>query len=100
MEVSDGPRLIALDVGLLDSATRMAGDAISRISSLRAIGEEAVSRLGIPPEVIGYINYPTRFDSRNTRKLLAKADIVCPPVESYARVLWDYWLHNLRQKTR
>jgi hypothetical protein len=53
--------------------------------------------LGIPPQVIGYINYPTRFDSRRTRELLAKAHIACPPIESYAEVLWDYWLHNLRR---
>ncbi|MDX1735894.1 MAG: SDR family oxidoreductase, partial [Halioglobus sp.] len=71
MEVSDGPRLIALDVAALDKATRLAGDAIGSAPPLRAIGEKAVSALGIPPQVIGYVNYPTRFDSSKTRQLLA-----------------------------
>jgi NAD(P)-dependent dehydrogenase (short-subunit alcohol dehydrogenase family) len=96
MEVSGGPRLKALNVGVLDTATRLAGEGIGRVGALKSVGEKAISRLGIPPQVIGYINYPTKFDSRKTRKLLAEADIACPPFESYAQVLWDYWLHFLR----
>ncbi len=96
MEVSKGPRLTALESETLDNATRVAGEVIGRIPPLKYVGGKIVSWLGIPPEVIGYVNYPTRFDSRETRKLLAKANIVCPPVESYADVLWDYWLENLR----
>ena len=95
MQVSGGPRLIALDSEVLDSATRSAGEFIGRVPPLRSAGEKLVSWLGIPPQVIGYINYPTHFDSSRTRQLLAKADITCPPLESYAQVLWDYWLDNL-----
>jgi NAD(P)-dependent dehydrogenase (short-subunit alcohol dehydrogenase family) len=97
MEVSGGPKLTAVDMGVLDSATRLAGKGIGNVPPLRDLGERAVSRLGIPPQVIGYINYPTRFDSSKTRKLLAEANITCPPFESYAQALWDYWLHFLRE---
>jgi NAD(P)-dependent dehydrogenase (short-subunit alcohol dehydrogenase family) len=97
MEVSGGPSLKSLDVGVLDTAARLAGEGISRVAPLKSMGEKAISRLGIPPQVIGYINYPTHFDSRQTRKLLAETDIACPPFESYAQVLWDYWLHFLRR---
>ncbi len=97
MEVSDGPKLTAVDVGVMDAATRLAGKGIGNVAPLRGLGERAVSRLGIPPQVIGYINYPTRFDSTRTRKLLAQANIDCPPFESYAQALWDYWLHFLRE---
>jgi len=85
-----------VDVGVLDSATRLAGKGISSVRPVKALGEKLVSRMGIPPQVIGYINYPTHFDSTKTRRLLAEADIVCPPFESYAQVLWDYWLNFLR----
>ena len=84
-------------MGVLDTAARLAGKGIGRLAPLKSAGEKAISRLGIPPQVIGYINYPTHFDSRKTRKLLAEADIACPPFESYAQVLWDYWLHFLRR---
>jgi NAD(P)-dependent dehydrogenase (short-subunit alcohol dehydrogenase family) len=96
MKVSGGPNLRSIDVGLLDSATRLAGKSIGRLTPVKALGEKVVARMGIPPQVVGYINYPTHFDSTKTRRLLAEADIVCPPFESYAQVLWDYWLHFLR----
>lgn len=98
MKVSGGPNLVVLDSKTLDDATRRAGEFIGSVDVLRNLGEKLVSRLGIPPEVVGYINYPTRFDSSKTRELLAKGGIACPPVESYAQVLWDYWLHHLRNK--
>ena len=96
MKVSGGPNLRAIDAGVLDTATQLTGKGIGKVKSLKSFGEKAVSRLGIPPQVMAYINYPTHFDSRNTRKLLAAADITCPPYEDYAQVLWDYWLHFLR----
>jgi NAD(P)-dependent dehydrogenase (short-subunit alcohol dehydrogenase family) len=96
MKVSGGPRLKALDIGVLDSATKLAGKGIGRLSPVKSLGEKLISRMGIPPQIIGYINYPTHFDSSKTRALLAKAEIICPPFESYAQVLWDYWLHFLR----
>ncbi|KAA1192563.1 SDR family oxidoreductase [Pseudohalioglobus sediminis] len=96
MRVAGGPNLKAIDVGVLDTATQLAGEGISRVPPLKSLGEKAISRLGIPPQVVGYINYPTRFDSTKTRKLLAGGDIACPPFEDYAEVLWDYWLNFLR----
>ncbi|MEZ5570965.1 MAG: SDR family oxidoreductase [Halioglobus sp.] len=96
MKVSGGPRLRTLDVGLLDSATRMAAKGIAQLPPLKNLGGKVVSRMGIPPQVVGYINYPTHFDSSRTQQLLTEADIVCPPFESYAQVLWDYWLNFLR----
>ena len=100
MKVSGGPRLKAVDVGVLDSATRLAGKGIGKLSPVKNLGEKMVSKMGIPPEVIGYINYPTHFDSKRTRRLLAEADIVCPPFDSYAQALWDYWLHFLRRDSK
>lgn len=96
MKASGGPNLRAVNAGLLDSATKLAGEGIGKVKPLKSLGEKAVARMGIPPQVIGYINYPTHFDSRKTRKLLAEAGIECPPYESYAQVLWDYWLNFLR----
>jgi NAD(P)-dependent dehydrogenase (short-subunit alcohol dehydrogenase family) len=100
MKVSGGPSLKALDVGALDSATKLAGKGIGKLPRVKSLGEKLVGRMGIPPQVIGYINYPTHFDSKRTRRLLAEADIVCPPFEDYAQVLWDYWLNFLRKDSK
>ncbi|MEM1144255.1 MAG: SDR family oxidoreductase [Pseudomonadota bacterium] len=100
LQAAHGPKLRALNIRALDKATKLAGDGIGKITPIKALGSRAVKRLGIPPQVLAYVNYPTRFDSRKTQALLAKADISCPPIESYAKVIWDYWLHFLRPDKR
>lgn len=96
LEAAGGPRLRAFESRAVDTATRLAGEGIGRVGPLKSLGGKAIERLGIPAEIVGYINYPTHFDSTRTRELLAEADISCPPIDAYAQVLWDYWLHFMR----
>jgi NAD(P)-dependent dehydrogenase (short-subunit alcohol dehydrogenase family) len=42
-----------------------------------------------------FVNYPTRFDCRETLKALQGSGIACPPLDSYAWRLWDYWERHL-----
>ena len=100
LEAAQGPKLRSLNLGVVDKATKLAGDSIGRIAPVKALGSRAIARLGIPPQVMAYLNYPTRFDSRKTQALLAKADIRCPPIDSYAKVIWDYWLNFMRPDKR
>ena len=51
--------------------------------------------LRIPRQVLGFINYPTRFDSRETERALKGSKISVPRLEDYAWRLWDYWERNL-----
>ncbi|MDH3589276.1 MAG: SDR family oxidoreductase [Gammaproteobacteria bacterium] len=51
--------------------------------------------LSIPKEMLGFINYPTRFDCRETLAALEGSGIAVPPLRSYAHRLWDYWERNL-----
>lgn len=97
LRVAHGPKLRAIDSSLGDAATRLAGKGISLLSPVRKLGERLMGQMGIPPQVMAYLNYPTRFDSSRTRALLEPAGIVCPPFEEYAPVIWDYWLHFLRK---
>ncbi len=97
MKVSGGPKLKTMNSKFMDSATKIAGKGIGRLPPVKALGERVVSRMGIPPEVVGYINYPTHFDSTKTQGLLGEHGISCPPFESYAAALWEYWLHFLRE---
>ncbi|MEP4485304.1 MAG: SDR family oxidoreductase [Halioglobus sp.] len=96
MDAAHGPKLRAMNLKFLDRATALAGEGIGRVKPLKKLGERAVKRLGIPPQVMGYINYPTYFDSTKTQALLEPAGISCPPLEDYAPVIWDYWRHFLR----
>jgi NAD(P)-dependent dehydrogenase (short-subunit alcohol dehydrogenase family) len=51
--------------------------------------------LGIPRDVLPFINWPTRYDSREAAKALKGSGIAVPPLTSYAAKIWDYWERNL-----
>lgn len=94
-QAAGGPALVPLDNPLLSASGQLAA-AAGRLPPLEQLGDTLLRELGIPPQVMAYINYPTRFDSRKTQRLLEAGDIHCPPFESYAPLLWDYWQQHLR----
>jgi NAD(P)-dependent dehydrogenase (short-subunit alcohol dehydrogenase family) len=49
----------------------------------------------IPKEVLKFITYPTRFDSRETERALKGTNIAVPRLDEYAWRLWDYWERHL-----
>ncbi|MDS4069417.1 MAG: SDR family oxidoreductase [Candidatus Competibacter sp.] len=68
---------------------------LAQMKPMRRIKDQILKDLGIPPDVMGLINYPTRFDCRETLKALKGTDIAVPPLETYAWKLWDYWERHL-----
>jgi NAD(P)-dependent dehydrogenase (short-subunit alcohol dehydrogenase family) len=56
---------------------------------------ETVGRLGIPPEVLGHVSFPSQFAARRTLKALRGSGISCPDLDSYAPALWSYWEDHL-----
>jgi len=65
------------------------------LTPFKRMRKMTMKELGLPDDIIPFINYPTRFDSRRTQKLLRPAGISVPPLESYAWRLWDYWERHL-----
>jgi len=51
--------------------------------------------LGLPEDILEFVNYPTRFDSREAQALLKGSGIACPNLKDYAWRLWDYWERHL-----
>jgi NAD(P)-dependent dehydrogenase (short-subunit alcohol dehydrogenase family) len=68
---------------------------LTHFKPARRIKDQILKDLGIPADVMGLINYPTRFDCRETLKALKGTDITVPPLETYAWKLWDYWERHL-----
>jgi NAD(P)-dependent dehydrogenase (short-subunit alcohol dehydrogenase family) len=62
---------------------------------VKRVIDSVLNDLGIPRSVMGYINYPTRFDSRETERVLKGSGIALPDLADYAWRLWDYWERNL-----
>jgi thioester reductase-like protein len=59
------------------------------------VRERVLPSLGIPAEVVDYIDFTARFDARQTEAALAGTGISVPPLESYADTLWEYWDREL-----
>ncbi|MGZ4476730.1 MAG: SDR family oxidoreductase, partial [Nocardioides sp.] len=70
-----------------------------RNGMVQAALDQVTSRLGVPAEVLGHVNFQAVFDSRRTEKALAGSGISVPILESYARTLWGYWEENLDEST-
>ncbi|MCB1554964.1 MAG: SDR family oxidoreductase [Xanthomonadales bacterium] len=51
--------------------------------------------LGIPRDVLSFITYPTKFDSRETERALKGSKISVPALDTYAWRIWDYWERHL-----
>lgn len=68
---------------------------VMMLAPVRRMKNAVMKDLGIPEDVLGFINYPVRFDCRDTLKALEGTKIAVPELESYAWKLWDYWERNL-----
>lgn len=97
MRVAGGPNLKAFNAPMVDTATALAGKGIAKIPGVKSLSDKVAAKLGIPAQIMGYLNYPTKFDSRDTHALLAEQGIECPGIDEYAEVIWQYWDQYLRQ---
>ena len=62
---------------------------------VRRIYNHVLNDLGLPPDIMQFINYPTKFDSRDTQRLLKGTGIRVPRLDDYALRLRDYWERHL-----
>ncbi|HEX3780718.1 MAG TPA: SDR family oxidoreductase [Pseudonocardiaceae bacterium] len=57
--------------------------------------DAVLDRLGIPPVVLGVLEFHTRFDSSATERALVGSGIEVPRLADYAATLWRYWREHL-----
>ena len=70
-------------------------DSVMSLAPMRRIQKQVLSDLGIPKDMFTFVNYPTRFDTREAEKALRGSGIGVPRLEDYAWRLWDYWERHL-----
>jgi len=68
---------------------------LGSLSPIKRMVRAVLTDLGVPKDVFQFINWPTRYDNRDTVKALKGSGIAVPHLESYAPKLWDYWERNL-----
>lgn len=62
----------------------------------RYFTDELLGKLGLPRQFVTYLDNPTRFDCGETLDQLEGSGLEVPPLERYAKQLWDYWERNFR----
>jgi thioester reductase-like protein len=63
--------------------------ALLALTPVRRIRNAMMKELGLPPDIMRFVNYPTRFDNRETQRALKGTGIAVPALEDYAWRLWD-----------
>ncbi|GAB4188079.1 MAG: SDR family oxidoreductase [Wenzhouxiangellaceae bacterium] len=84
-----------IDARLFNFIPSVVKQGVGMLPPVRRLTNHLLKDLGIPDEVLKFVNYPTRFDTRDTERLLRGTDIKVPPLEDYAWALWDYWERHL-----
>jgi len=70
-------------------------DTLTSLPPIKRIVRTVLNDMGLPESVLMFVNYPTRYDNRETERALKGTNITCPPLRGYAPALWDYWERNL-----
>jgi NAD(P)-dependent dehydrogenase (short-subunit alcohol dehydrogenase family) len=68
---------------------------IMALPTVKAIRNQTLRDLGIPPQVLEHRDFDCTFDARDTQRALKGTGIAVPPLSSYAAKIWDYWERNL-----
>jgi NAD(P)-dependent dehydrogenase (short-subunit alcohol dehydrogenase family) len=65
------------------------------LAPVRRVQKAVMKDLGLPEDILTFVNYPTRFDCREAAAALKGSGIEVPALETYAWRLWDYWERHL-----
>jgi NAD(P)-dependent dehydrogenase (short-subunit alcohol dehydrogenase family) len=84
-----------VNAALLSFIPKSVTKALMAIAPVRRLRRAVLADLGLPDDIMTFVNYPTRFDRRETDKALAGSGIECPNLRDYAWRLWDYWERHL-----
>ena len=68
---------------------------LGSLAPIKRMVRAVLTDLGIPKDVFQFVNWPTRYDNRETVKALKGSGIAVPDLASYAPVIWDYWERHL-----
>ncbi len=95
-EAAHAPQFqMRIDAAALELIPKNVKKLVGSLPPVRSARQAVLGDLGIPEDVLGYINWPTKYDRRNTSEALEGTDITVPPLGSYAAKIWDYWERNL-----
>ncbi len=84
-----------VNAALLGFIPKSVKKGLMALAPVRRVYKAIMKDIGIPEDMMAFINYPTRFDCRETLAALKGSDIAVPNLHDYAWRLWDYWERHL-----
>jgi NAD(P)-dependent dehydrogenase (short-subunit alcohol dehydrogenase family) len=86
---------VFVNAALLGFIPKSVKKGLMAVAPVRRIRAAVMKDLALPEDMLTFVNYPTRFDCRETQAALKGSGIECPNLNDYAWRLWDYWERNL-----
>lgn len=84
-----------VNAALLGFIPKSVKKGLMALAPVRRVYRAVMQDLGLPEDMMTFVNYPTRFDCRQTLAALKGSGIECPNLRDYAWRLWDYWERHL-----
>jgi NAD(P)-dependent dehydrogenase (short-subunit alcohol dehydrogenase family) len=86
---------IRIDENLTKAVPAPVRAGVMALPTVKKVRNQVYNDLGIPPAAMEVRDFRCTFDARDTQRALTGTDIVVPPLNSYAGMLWDYWERHL-----
>ncbi|HTN67557.1 MAG TPA: SDR family oxidoreductase [Burkholderiaceae bacterium] len=86
---------LRINAALLGFVPKSVKKGLMALTPVRRVRNAVMKDLGLPEDLMQFINYPTRFDNRATVAALKGSGISCPRLDDYAERIWDYWERHL-----
>ena len=84
-----------INAALMGFIPKSVRKGLMALAPVRRVYRAVIKDLGVPEDILTFVNYPTRFDRRETDAALKGSGIECPNLNDYAWRLWDYWERHL-----
>ena len=95
-DAGHAPRFnMRLDTRMFGFIPSFVRTTLAGLPPVKRIINTLLEDMGLPDSVTMFMNYPTRYDNRDTERALKGSGISCPDLRDYAPDIWDYWERNL-----
>ncbi len=95
-KAAHAPRMsLFVNAALLGFIPKSVKKGLMALAPVRRVRAAVMKDLGVPEDMMAFVNYPTRFDRRETDAALKGSGVSCPNLNDYAWRLWDYWERHL-----
>ncbi len=84
-----------INAALLGFIPKSVKKGMMALAPVRRVRAAVMKDLGLPDDMMTFINFPTRYDCRDALAALKGSGIACPNLRDYAWRLWDYWERHL-----